>query len=200
VLDRFSEKLPAFVRTDQIHEPMKKQIKIEGDNFLTLRKNTPYAGWELRGQNNLWELTRYENSKFVILADEDNVSPLNAYLQTGSSAHPPGTADVYGVTNDTHIEPGVLIHQAFFKLSKDGNLRELGLQAQQIEEIIVGNADIFPKGEDWITYFLIESGNGIYPISVRPFRHDPELYEIGLESLSDLTSYSCEGTTFFVVR
>ncbi len=179
---------------------MKKSIFIEGDNFLTLRKETPYQGYEESKNNVLWELTTLENSKFVILADENNISPLNVYSERDMGGHPAGVASIYESTNGTHANHHVLIHQNFFKLSGDGDLRRLGFQAWQMEEIIIHNDDIFPKGKDWVAFFLIESGNAVYPISVRPFRHTPNLYGIGLESLSDLSFYACIRPTFFIAR
>lgn len=179
---------------------MEKLIKVEGDNFLTLRKETPYSGYEDNKYNVLSELTTYTNSKFVIIGQKNNISPLNVYSHISMGGHPAGVASIYESANETHTNHHVLLHQAFFKLSGDGNLRKLGFQAWQIEEIITSNEDIFQKGKDWVAYYLIESGNGIYPISVRPFRHNLDLYEINLESLSDLSLYACIRPTFFVGR
>ena len=179
---------------------MNTSIKLEEDNFLTLIRNVPYNGYEPSKNNVLWELTTFENSKFVIIANENNIFPLNVYSQRDTGGHPAGIAGIYEVTNKTRVQHHVLIHQAFFKISEDGALRKLAFQAWQMEEIITNNSDLFPKGKDWLTFFLINSGNAVYPISVRSFRHNADLYEIGLESLSDLSLYACVRPTFFVVR
>ena len=175
-------------------------IPIEGYNVLAPIKNVPYNGYEQSKNNVLYELTTFENSKFVITANNKNDSLLSAYSQYDMGGHPAGVATIYELTNEKRENSGAIIHQAFFKLSGDGALRKLGLQAWQMEEIITSNEDLFPKGKDWIAYFLIESNPGIYPISVRPFRHNAELYEIGLESLSDLTFYAAVRDMYFIAR
>jgi hypothetical protein len=178
---------------------MDKVIHIENDNFLKLRKTVSCNQFEDSKNNVLFELTTFESSKFVIRPDADNISTLSVYSQKDlGSPRKSDITHIYEVTNDKHVNHHVVIHQAFFKLSGDGYLRKLAFQAWQMEEVITKNDDIFPKGKDWIAYFLIESGNGIYPISVRPYRHNADLFEIGLESLSDLSHYACVRPTFFV--
>ncbi len=184
---------------------MKNNIHIEGNNFLTLRKIFPFNGYIESKNNVLFELTTFESSKFIIATRPENPIPLASYSErdNGGPNHP-GMAAIYEVTNEKRVEHTVVIHQAFFKLSDDGNLRKLGFQAWQMEEIITGNNDLFPKTNDWqrdwIAYFLIESKNAIYPVSVRPYRHNSDLYKIGLENLSDLSHYACVHNTFFIGR
>ncbi len=179
-----------------------ESIFIEGYNFLTKVKGVNYLGFHESKNNTLSGLTEFTNSKFIITASKDDTVLLSAYSERpGIIGDNGGSANIYKLTNEERENHGVYIHQGFFKLSGDGYLRKLGLQAWHIEDILTNNEDIFPKTKekDWVAFVLIESNNGIYPISIKPFRHNLDLFEINLESLNDLSHYAMSNI-FFIVR
>ena len=180
---------------------MKELIFTEGYNYLTRIRTVDYIGYEEGKYNTLSGLTEFTNSRFIITANKGDTSLLSTYSKRpGIIGDTGGQANIYKLTNEKNENWGVYIHQGFFKLSEDGYLRKLCLQAWHIGEIITSNEDVFPKTGEWTAYFLIESGCGVYPVSVRPFKHNCDLFEISLESLSDIAHYAMNNIMFVTVK
>ncbi len=175
------------------------QLHLEEFNYLQAIDSVGFTSFEWSRKN---ILTNFDHRTFIISSEVNNNLLLSAYSQPPNSTKAGGIATVYELVNEKRLNEHVCVHQAFFKLSGDGDLRKLSFDAWQIEEIVTTRKDIVDSvqsdNRNGDVFFLLESGNYVYPISVSPHPTVTDMYQVRLKDFGDLTLYAGHKERFVI--
>jgi hypothetical protein len=177
-------------------------IPLEGYN--SLKAIVKIGGFGPSTMRDSWDgrLSRFNENLFVILAEPENDLLLSNYDRRSDSDKEGGPAVVYELVNKKRENMWVRISQAFFKLSGDGDLRKISFNADQVEDIVTNNASIIKavttKNAGGDVFFLIESGDNVYPISISHYYFVGGMFQIRLKNLGDLSDYAGHRERFII--